>query len=116
MYQVLGSIALLICAMTSALAEDIKVISTGLFRGVLPALVPEFERATGHKVIVSIATPGVLRNKLLKGELFDVVFVPTNIDMNDVADAGIFDQNRRTIIGSPTFQVGSLRSSLPAIM
>ena len=39
----------------SATAAEIKVLTTGAFKQVVVALVPEFEKATGHKVVVDKA-------------------------------------------------------------
>ena len=48
---VLGAISVMA---QSATAAEIKVLTTGAFKQVVVALVPEFEKATGHKVVVEI--------------------------------------------------------------
>ena len=53
---------------------EIKVLTPGMFRGVFPTLIPEFERASGHKVALTTVTPGIVRQKLLGGESPDVAF------------------------------------------
>jgi molybdate transport system substrate-binding protein len=65
----------------AAHAAEIKVLTTGAFRQVVVALVPEFEKATGHKVVVDNGTVGQLQKRVSDGEAFDVlVLSPRGID------------------------------------
>ena len=59
-----------------ALAAEIKVLSAGAFKPVVVALVPEFEKQTGHKVIVENDTAGGLARRIAGGEAFALVVVP----------------------------------------
>jgi molybdate transport system substrate-binding protein len=62
-------------------AAEIKVLTTGAFKQVVVALVPEFEKATGHKVIVDNGTVGQLTKRVNDGESFDVlVLSPRGIE------------------------------------
>lgn len=62
-------------------AAELKVLTAGAYRPVVMAVVPEFTRVTGHKVVVENATVGVLRERIESGETFDVVIVtPTVIE------------------------------------
>lgn len=54
-------------------AADIKVLTTGAFKPVVTALVPEFERTSGHKVEVANDTAGALVRRIEGGEAFDLV-------------------------------------------
>ena len=64
-----------------ASAAEIKVLTTGAFKQVVVALVPEFEKATGHKVTVDNGTVGQLQKRVDGGETFDVlVLSPKGID------------------------------------
>jgi molybdate transport system substrate-binding protein len=64
-----------------ASAAEIKVLTTGAFRSVVVALVPEFEKATGHKVVVDNGTVGQLQKRVDGGETFDVlVLSPKGIE------------------------------------
>jgi molybdate transport system substrate-binding protein len=60
-------------ATQSAIAAEIKILTTGAFKQVVVALVPEFEKATGHKVIVDNGTVGQLTQRVDGGEAFDVL-------------------------------------------
>jgi molybdate transport system substrate-binding protein len=65
------SLALLLPAAT--LAADLKVLTTGAFKPVVSALVPEFEQRTGHKVEVVNDTAGAVAKRVAGGERFDVL-------------------------------------------
>ncbi len=65
----------------SALASDIKLLTTGAMRGVLAEVLPRFEKETGHKVTVDNATAGGLAKRIEDGEAFDVAInTPAHID------------------------------------
>lgn len=62
----------------TANAADIKVFISGGFHAAYDKLVPEFERATGHKVVTERGpsmgeTPQAIPNRLARGESADVV-------------------------------------------
>jgi molybdate transport system substrate-binding protein len=62
-------------------AAEIKVLTAGAFKQVLLAVLPEFEKQTGHKVTVENDTVGALRKRIEGGEAFDVaVLTPAAID------------------------------------
>jgi len=72
-----------------AAAAEIKVLTAGAFKQVLVALVPDFEKQTGHKVIVENETVGALTKRIEGGESFDVaVLTPRAVD--DLAGKGKF--------------------------
>jgi len=76
---VLGMVAAMGPQGTSA--AEIKVLTTGAFKQVVVALVPQFEKATGHKVVVDNGTVGQLTKRVDGGETFDVlVLSPKGID------------------------------------
>lgn len=65
----------------TASAAEIKVLTTGAFRSVVVALVPEFEKASGHKVVIDNGTVGQLQKRVDGGEAFDVlVLSPKGIE------------------------------------
>src|SRR2546423_15397494 len=64
----------------TANAADIKVFISGGFSAAYDKLVPEFERATGHKVVTERGpsmgeTPQAIPNRLARGESADVVIM-----------------------------------------
>jgi molybdate transport system substrate-binding protein len=66
---------------TPADAAELKVLTTGAFKQVVVALIPEFEKATGHKVVLDNGTVGQLTKRVDDGETFDVlVLSPKGIE------------------------------------
>lgn len=76
----------LLCA-APAHADQIKVLTTGAFKQVVVALVPQFEAQTGHKVTVDNDTAGALVKRIDGGEAFDVI-VLTPGALKQYADKG----------------------------
>jgi len=56
-------------------AAEIKVLSAGAYKSVVVAIQPEFEKQTGHKLIIDNDTVGGLAKRIEDGEVFDVVIV-----------------------------------------
>jgi molybdate transport system substrate-binding protein len=68
-------------AVPAAGAADIKVLTAGAFKQVVLALVPDFEKTTGHKVTLDNDTVGALVKRIEGGEAFDVAILsPAAID------------------------------------
>ncbi|MEP7029845.1 MAG: substrate-binding domain-containing protein [Pseudolabrys sp.] len=64
-----------------ARAAELKVLTAGAFKQVVLALVPDFERKTGHKITVDNDTAGGLKKRIESGEAFDVaVITPAVVD------------------------------------
>ncbi len=59
----------------TAQAADVKVLTAGAFKQIVLAMQPEFEKQTGHKLMVDNETVGALMKRIMGGEAFDVVFV-----------------------------------------
>ena len=77
-----------------AAGAEIKVLSAGAFKQVLLALVPDFERTSGHKVTVENDTVGALTKRIEGGEVFDLaVLTPKAVD--DLAKEGKFAAGSR---------------------
>ena len=63
------------------------MLTAGAFKQVVLALVPDFEKQTGNKVLVDNDTAGGLKKRIESGEAFDVeVITPAVVD--DLAGAG----------------------------
>lgn len=76
---VLAVIAFL--AALPARAAELKLLTAGAFKPVAQALVPDFEKKTGHKVQIENDTAGGLTKRIESGEPFDVaVITPKAID------------------------------------
>jgi molybdate transport system substrate-binding protein len=74
-------VLLAVGAPRGAACAEIKVLTAGAFKQVLLAMLPEFERQSGHKVIVDNDTVGALTKRIEAGETFDLaVLTPTGVD------------------------------------
>jgi molybdate transport system substrate-binding protein len=73
-------VGLLIVTGASVNAAEIKVLSANGAKLILEALVPQFERETNSKVVISYNEAGILRKRILDGEDFDVTFLPAGWD------------------------------------
>src|SRR5262245_16375249 len=75
-------------------AAEINVIASTAMREVLEELVPIFERASSHKVVVSFQSGAVLPAKIKEGAQADlIVTTPETID--DLSKAGKVLANSR---------------------
>jgi molybdate transport system substrate-binding protein len=82
---------------TSAQAADIKLICSNGFQAVIHELGPQFERATGHKLIVSYGLAGVLVQEIEAGEAFDLtILAPPQIDA--LTKQGKIAEGTRTVL------------------
>lgn len=60
---------------TVAGAAEIKVLCPIAMTAVMSELIPQFERASSHKVTVEYATVGAITDRVLKGDAADVAIV-----------------------------------------
>jgi molybdate transport system substrate-binding protein len=79
--------ALCLPALTSASAVEVKVLTAGAFKQVVLALVPEFEKQTGNKVVLDNDTAGALQKRIESGEAFDVAVITPAV-LDDLAGKG----------------------------
>ena len=70
-----------------ATAADVKVLTAGAFKPVVSAVVADFEKQTGNKVVVENDTAGALLKRVAGGEAFDLV-VLTPGAMDELIKAG----------------------------
>ena len=73
-------VASVLCIAGTASTDEIKVMTSGGFTAALLEVVPEFERATGNKVVTSFGAsmgnaPDAIPSRLQRGEPADVVIL-----------------------------------------
>jgi molybdate transport system substrate-binding protein len=56
-------------------AAEVKVMSGAAMRGAFAELLPQFERATGHKVVIEYGAGTAFRKRIEAGEAFDLVII-----------------------------------------
>src|SRR5215813_13963520 len=109
-----------------AAAAEIKVLTAGAFKQVLLALLPDFERTTGHKVTVENDTVGALSKRIEGGEAFDLA-VLTPAAVNDLSGKGKFVAGSRVNLarvgvgvvvneGAPKPDIGSVEAFKRALL
>ncbi|TPG48154.1 ABC transporter substrate-binding protein [Roseomonas nepalensis] len=57
-------------------ADEVRVLTAGAFKGVVVAAAPDWERETGHRLVVDNDTAGALARRVTAGESFDLLVVP----------------------------------------
>src|SRR5258707_1018136 len=98
--RVLVTLVALLVATGTASGAEIKALITTAMEAPIVELVPPFERATGHKVIVSYDPSGGLARRLRNGEFADMILIASTEldkligegkakDRTDVSRAGI---------------------------
>ena len=80
--------AILMAAMafagSRAAAADIKVLTAGAFKQIVVALAPEFEKQTGHKLIIENETVGALVKKMAGGNAAPVLGEISDDDIDNL--------------------------------
>ena len=59
----------------AAIAAEVKVMAGAAMRGAFGELVPQFERATGHKIAIEYGAGTTFRKQIEAGETFDLVMI-----------------------------------------
>ncbi len=80
-----------------ASAADINVFLTGAAKRAYETLAPQFERATGHKLITQSGLPPDLIKKVDAGEPFDVIIL--SYDVEGLIKQGKLAAGSRTVLG-----------------
>ena len=62
-----------ITAGSSARAAEIKLLSASALHPAIDALIPDFEKSSGHKVTIAYGTAGAVADRIQKGEAADIV-------------------------------------------
>jgi molybdate transport system substrate-binding protein len=95
---------------TTALADELRVISNSSLKYVFEQLVPDFEKSTGHRVTIEYSPPAVGSKRVLDGEPFDIVFNNRSM-LDELAKANKIQVATRTEIASYKIGVGVRRGT-----
>ena len=66
---------LLLAETTSLRADDIKVVASNGIKAALSELAPQFEKQTGHRLVVSWGASNLLSKQIEGGETFDLTIL-----------------------------------------
>ena len=109
------ALAALSCAaffgVSQPMAAEIKVIGSPGVRGAVLALVPQFERETGHKVLTEFVVIAVIKRKVEAGEAFDIA-IPSPEVIDEFIKAGKIAGDTRTAFGRTGLGVAA-RKGIP---
>ena len=94
-----ASVSLLVTNMAQepAQAAEVKAFVTGAARPMYDILAPQFERATGHKLVTVSALPPELVAKIDAGEPFDIIVL--SYDVEALIKRGKVEASSRTVLG-----------------
>jgi len=95
----------LVCLSTSAFAADIQVITSGAFAAALKALVPEYEKQSPNKVIISYGSsmggaPDSIPSRLARDEKFDVLILASSALDGFIRDGVVQPDSRVDLVSS----------------
>jgi molybdate transport system substrate-binding protein len=108
----IASIAVtLMSFMSMAGAADIRVLSVGAVQNAVRELAAEFGHDTGHRVVLTVASPAVVMQKIKDGEVFDAVIV-SEPAMDRLDKEGIVNPESRVPLGKTGMGV-AVRAGTP---
>ena len=102
---------LMLAGFQTAAASEIKVLSTPTMKTAIDELRPQFERTSGHTVVVVFEAVAGLKRQIEAGEAFDVaILLPPTID--DLIKQGKIAAGSRADIARTAVGVG-IRTGAP---
>src|SRR5947207_15650922 len=70
---------------STASAAEIKLLCAVALQPGMVALIPDFEKSSGHKVTIAYGTAGAVADRVQKGETADIVI--SSVPLNDQLQA-----------------------------
>lgn len=95
-----AAIVILLAYTASAVAADVKVLSTFGMKEVLNEIAPQFQRETGHKLVIQYGSSTGLKQQIEGGEAFDLAIITPPIIDNLTTERKIAGGTRATIARS----------------
>lgn len=93
-----------------AVAGDINLLCSRAIDAIMAELVPEFERTTGHKVVLHYGIGSILKREIEAGAAFDAAILVGAID--DLVKAGKIVAGTPTMLGRTGYGIG-IRKGAP---
>ncbi|MCK1294971.1 MULTISPECIES: molybdate ABC transporter substrate-binding protein [unclassified Bradyrhizobium] len=69
----IGLVSLGVTVGAAAKAAEVKLLSASALHPAIDALIPDFEKSSGHKVTVDYGTAGAVADRVQKGEAADII-------------------------------------------
>jgi len=119
-------VTLLVLSGPGARAAELKVIAGAAFAPAMKELGPQFERATGHTLVVQYGILGALKKQLDGGEAFDLAIVPAALLDSAAKQGKIVEGTRAGLVrvgmavavraGAPKPDIGSVDAFKRALL
>ncbi len=88
-------VVLLLAQGVAADAAEVKITAVPAVSAVIGELGPQFERATGHKLVIQYGVTGITKRRIEAGEVFDLAIGPAPL-MDDLIKQGKIAGDTRT--------------------
>src|SRR5215831_2294968 len=92
--QRLAAAGLMLAVLGEACAVEVRVLTAGAMKSVVLEMVPDFEKRTGHKVLVANDTAGALKDRIGGGEAVDVAIITSRIVDELIAEGKLAQGSR----------------------
>src|SRR5215510_614072 len=103
--RVLIFYALVLCGSTAAHAAEIHVLASNGVKAAVEELKPQLEKASGSTLSIDFSTAANLRERIEKGEAFDVAIL-TDDAIDALIQAGKISQSQRAKLARVGIGVG----------
>src|SRR6185295_13238854 len=96
-----------ITAGSTARAAEIKLLCAVALQPAMVALIPDFEKSSGHKVTIAYGTAGGVADRVQKGEVADIVIssVPLIDNFKHKVKSWLATTSRRSVLVSSCARV-----------
>jgi molybdate transport system substrate-binding protein len=85
---------LMLIGLGQAHAVDVRVLTAGAMEAVVLEMVPDFEKRSGHKVLIANDTAGGLKKRIGGGEAVDVAIITSRIVDELIAEGKLAEGSR----------------------
>ena len=87
----------ILSAPVAAEAAEVTLLISNAVKSVFEELVPQFEKATGHKLAITYGSTNPLKARIEKGETFDMTILGDDA-INDLVKQGRLDAATRAVV------------------
>ena len=90
----LAASGLMLTVLGEARAVEVRVLTAGAMKSVVLEMIPDFEKRTGHKVLLANDTAGGLKKRIGGGEAVDVAIITSRVVDELIADGKLAKGSR----------------------
>jgi molybdate transport system substrate-binding protein len=94
-------------------AADLRVLSVGAVQNAVRALAAEFNKETGQQVVLTIASPAVVMQKIKAGDTFDAL-IASEAAIDELDRDGVVNPESRVRLASTGIGI-AVRAGAPAL-